>query len=76
MSNSIRQVRMGDLFIFKQCNSKMISWYVEHCEDITEISEFFQAEEDDVFADILDKGLKEMQNIMEMLKDAKRGDEL
>lgn len=76
MSNSIRQVRMGDLYIFKQCNSKMISWYVEHCEDITEISEFLQVDEDDVFADILDKGLKEMQNIMEMLKDAKRGDEI
>ena len=76
MSNSLRQVRLGDLYLFKQCNSKMISWYVEHCEDITEISEFFQSEEDDVFADILDKGLKEMQNIMEMLKDAKRGDEL
>lgn len=76
MSNSIRLVRLGDLYHFKQCNSKMISWYVEHCEDITEISEFFQSEEDDVFADILDKGLKEMQNIMEMLKDAKRGDEI
>lgn len=76
MSNSLREVRIGDLYLFKQCNSRMITWYVEHCEDMTELSEFFQQEEDDTFVDILDKGLKEMQIIMEMMKEAKRGDEL
>lgn len=74
--NTLKKVKYADLYYLTETIEKTINWYVKHCEDVTELSEFFQEEEDEVFKEILDKGLREMQNIMEMMKEAKRGDEL
>lgn len=75
-NNTLKKVKYSDLYYLTETIEKSVNWYVKHCEDVTELSEFFQEEEDEVFKEILDKGLREMQNIMEMMKEAKRGDEL
>ena len=76
MSNTLKQVWSRDLFFLKLCISRTVTWYISHSDDLDRISEFFQEDNEDLFKDILDKGLTEMQNLMEIMKEAKRGDEL
>ena len=76
MSNTLRQVKYSDLYFLTEMIEKSVNWYIRHCEEITELAEFFQEEEDEVYKEIMDKGLREMQNIRDMMSEAKKGDEL
>lgn len=76
MSNSLRQVRSGDLMYLKDGTSQFMGWYVRNCEAITEASEILGEDEGDIISTILNQGLRCVEDSCEIVKDSRRGDEI
>lgn len=76
MSNSLRQVRSGDLVYLKDGIDQFIGWYVRNCEGITEASEILGEDEGDIISTILNQGLRCVEDSCEIVKESRRGDEI
>ena len=76
MSNTFGKVSAKDLLSFKDSLGTFIHFYVVNSEHITELAEFFGETEDETVITILSIGLRGYRERMELLSDAKRGDEL
>ena len=76
--NTLRQVKQADQYWLRQCTDTFISWYFRNCGEITAISEYFGEDDVDAMLDILNNGLRSIQDRIEMMKegDMKRGDQL
>lgn len=78
MSNTLRKVKTGDLMSLRECVDAAISFYVRNCDNIALLADYFIDSESGMFSEILNKGLAEMTQRMNILRemDMKRGDEL
>lgn len=78
MSNTLRKVTTGDLMSLRECVDTAISFYVHNCDKIALLADYFIDSESGMFSEILNKGLAEMTQRMNILRemDMKRGDEL
>lgn len=78
MSNTLRKVTTGDLMSLRECVDTVIAFYVRNCDKIALIADYFIESESGMFSEILNKGLAEMTERMDILRemDMRRGDEL
>ena len=74
--NTLKQVRSDDLYWLKQILDTSINFYIRNCERITELAEIFGEDESDTWQGVLTRGLNSLEDSAELMKEAKRGDEL
>ena len=74
--NTLRQVRHGDLYWLKQIMETTFNFYILNCERISELAEVFQEDESDTWQGVLTRGLNSFEDAAEIIKEAKRGDQL
>ena len=74
--NSLRRCRTMDILGLKDWMCQAVDWYVHNADRLSEMSDFFLESEGDVLSSILSLGMKELEMRMDILSEAKRGDEL
>ena len=70
--NTLRQVRSYDLYGLKDSIGIAMEFYVQHCDELTELSKKFGECEDDTFKSVLRLGLQEYKNIADTLEQGDR----
>lgn len=78
MSNSLSQVVYADFMYLRESVTTFMQWYVMNAQKIDELSEYFSQTNDETVVDILNAGLNDIKNRVQIMKDAemKRGDQL
>ena len=74
--NTLRQVRHADLYWLKQIMETTFNFYILNCERISELAEVFQEDESDTWQGVLTRGLNSLEDAAEIVKEAKRGDQI
>lgn len=74
--NTLRKCRTMDIIGLTDWLRQAVEWYVHNADRLREMSEFFLESEENIISSILRLGLKELEMRMDILSEAKRGDEL
>jgi len=74
--NTLRKCRTMDIIGLTDWLCQAVEWYVHNADRLREMQDFFLESEQDVLASVLRLGMKELNMRMDILSEAKRGDEL
>ena len=74
--NSLRRCRTMDILGLKDWMCQAVDWYIHNADRLREMEDFFLESEGDILCGILSSGMREMETRMDILGEAKRGDEL
>ena len=74
--NTLRKCRTMDIIGLTDWLRQAVGWYVHNADLLREMQDFFLESEQDVLASVLRLGMKELYMRMDILSEAKRGDEL
>lgn len=74
--NTLRKCRTMDIIGLTDWLRLAVNWYVHNADRLREMGDFFLESEDDILYSVLRLGMKELNMRMDILSEAKRGDEL
>ena len=71
MTNTLRQVTEGDMLTFKNCLNTFIRVYVRNCDAISNMAEVWEEPEDETVEFILSRGIIDVADQTNIIKEAK-----